>query len=333
MPSALHRLARRPAKYARHNAAAALMRRCSCPNVTVAASRWHDLWASLLPISDSCIRPLAQLLSAALHMAAEASELEGRISNSGQADSSRFGLRGGTPLPEDCENGNDDEEERRRCAHQCEDGGGRRLEASSAAHAAAYVQAALGIFEKVVQESEARGPAGTDEHDKLVPSWGVNSSVGGLGQALPSFCREVVRAATRRHLALVTPEVGEWCSVGGLGTMVDHLSTALAARGSEVSVIAPAYDCFASRWAGLPALLELSVPLGRETAFCRVRSIVQRGVSLSSRVPAALCRSLPVGGRVRPTLARCATSPRGVAAPLTACHAAPPAIARLRHLE
>ena len=47
-----------------------------------------------------------------------------------------------------------------------------------------------------------------------------------------------------------------------------------------MSVIAPAYDCFSSRWASLPALLELSVPLGQRAARCRVRCVVQRRVHL-----------------------------------------------------
>ena len=47
-----------------------------------------------------------------------------------------------------------------------------------------------------------------------------------------------------------------------------------------MSVIAPAYDCYASRWGSLPALLEFNVPLGHEIARLRVRFVVQRGVSI-----------------------------------------------------
>ena len=56
----------------------------------------------------------------------------------------------------------------------------------------------------------------------------------------------------RRRLVFVTPEMGRWASVGGLGVMVSHLSTALAAHGAEPSVIVPAYQCYTSRWAHIP---------------------------------------------------------------------------------
>ena len=41
----------------------------------------------------------------------------------------------------------------------------------------------------------------------------------------------LISSATRRQVVFVTPEVGAWCSVGGLGTMVDHLSSALVELG------------------------------------------------------------------------------------------------------
>lgn len=41
---------------------------------------------------------------------------------------------------------------------------------------------------------------------------------------------------------LITPELGKWSTVGGLGVMVDNLSKALAKQGEEVIVISPYYD-------------------------------------------------------------------------------------------
>ena len=41
---------------------------------------------------------------------------------------------------------------------------------------------------------------------------------------------------------IITPELGKWSTVGGLGVMVDNLSKALANQGQEVIVISPYYD-------------------------------------------------------------------------------------------
>ena len=46
------------------------------------------------------------------------------------------------------------------------------------------------------------------------------------------------------------PEVGTWCTVGGLGVMVHSLSQALVERGLPVLVIAPAYNSCAAQWQG-----------------------------------------------------------------------------------
>ena len=43
-------------------------------------------------------------------------------------------------------------------------------------------------------------------------------------------------------IVLITPELGKWSTVGGLGVMVDNLSKALARQGQEVMVISPYYD-------------------------------------------------------------------------------------------
>lgn len=43
-------------------------------------------------------------------------------------------------------------------------------------------------------------------------------------------------------IVLITPELGKWSTVGGLGVMVDNLSKALAKQGQEVIVISPYYD-------------------------------------------------------------------------------------------
>lgn len=43
-------------------------------------------------------------------------------------------------------------------------------------------------------------------------------------------------------ICFVTPEIGRWSTIGGLGVMVDELTLGLAALGQEVIVISPYYD-------------------------------------------------------------------------------------------
>ena len=62
--------------------------------------------------------------------------------------------------------------------------------------------------------------------------------------------------------------------------MIDHFSAAMAGAGFKVSVIAPAYACFRQRWAQLPKLLELQVPIDDRLVTVRVRSIHERHVTV-----------------------------------------------------
>ena len=43
-------------------------------------------------------------------------------------------------------------------------------------------------------------------------------------------------------IVFVTPELGKWSTVGGLGVMVDELTTSLADMGADVTVVSPFYD-------------------------------------------------------------------------------------------
>lgn len=43
-------------------------------------------------------------------------------------------------------------------------------------------------------------------------------------------------------IAFITPEIGKWSTVGGLGVMVDELSKELAKIGEEVIVVSPYYE-------------------------------------------------------------------------------------------
>ena len=42
-------------------------------------------------------------------------------------------------------------------------------------------------------------------------------------------------------ICFITPEIGRWSTIGGLGVMVDELTQGLAALGQEVIIISPYY--------------------------------------------------------------------------------------------
>ena len=56
------------------------------------------------------------------------------------------------------------------------------------------------------------------------------------------IAQDLLKANELGPIVLVTPELGKWSTVGGLGVMVDNLSKALAKQGEEVIVISPYYD-------------------------------------------------------------------------------------------
>ena len=56
------------------------------------------------------------------------------------------------------------------------------------------------------------------------------------------LANEVLKQNQLQPIVIVTPELGKWSTVGGLGVMVDNLSKALAKQGQEVIVISPYYD-------------------------------------------------------------------------------------------
>ncbi len=52
----------------------------------------------------------------------------------------------------------------------------------------------------------------------------------------------IIRSNMLGPIAFVTPEIGRWSTVGGLGVMVDELSQGLAKLGQEVIIISPYYE-------------------------------------------------------------------------------------------
>lgn len=65
------------------------------------------------------------------------------------------------------------------------------------------------------------------------------SRVGGLRGEI---AQGLLKANALGPIVLITPELGKWSTVGGLGVMVDNLPKALAKQGEEVIVISPYYD-------------------------------------------------------------------------------------------
>jgi len=52
----------------------------------------------------------------------------------------------------------------------------------------------------------------------------------------------IIKSNMLGPIAFVTPEIGRWSTVGGLGVMVDELSQGLAKLGQEVIMISPYYE-------------------------------------------------------------------------------------------
>ena len=56
------------------------------------------------------------------------------------------------------------------------------------------------------------------------------------------ICREIRDYNVMGPIVFVTPEVGKWSTVGGVGVMVDELTQNLAALNLDVHVVSPYYN-------------------------------------------------------------------------------------------
>ena len=63
-----------------------------------------------------------------------------------------------------------------------------------------------------------------------------------MGASLKGYITGMLSGNTLGPIAFVTPEIGAWSSVGGLGVMVDELSKELVRLGEEVYIITPYYE-------------------------------------------------------------------------------------------
>ena len=70
-----------------------------------------------------------------------------------------------------------------------------------------------------------------------------------LISSFSSYCRKSQTEISKKILSVnklglicfITPEIGKWSSIGGLGVMVDELTQGLAALGQEIIIISPYY--------------------------------------------------------------------------------------------
>lgn len=59
---------------------------------------------------------------------------------------------------------------------------------------------------------------------------------------IAALATEIIHQNQLESIVIITPELGKWSTVGGLGVMVDNLSKALAKQGQNIIVISPYYD-------------------------------------------------------------------------------------------
>ena len=55
------------------------------------------------------------------------------------------------------------------------------------------------------------------------------------------ICKKIINLNKLGPICFITPEIGRWSSIGGLGVMVDELTQGLATLGQEVIIISPYY--------------------------------------------------------------------------------------------
>ncbi|KAM9964867.1 hypothetical protein ACTFIW_004659 [Dictyostelium discoideum] len=59
---------------------------------------------------------------------------------------------------------------------------------------------------------------------------------------IPKICREILQHNTLGPIVFVTPEIGRFSTVGGVGVMLDELTRSLQLLGCEVHIISPYYN-------------------------------------------------------------------------------------------
>ena len=82
----------------------------------------------------------------------------------------------------------------------------------------------------------------TEKHDSSMNTHRNQALLDALQRNSSPFIQAVYQQNKLGPIVIITPELGKWSTVGGLGVMVDNLSRSLANQGQEVIVISPYYD-------------------------------------------------------------------------------------------
>eukprot|EP01138_Halocafeteria_seosinensis_P003736 gb/GECG01003819.1/.p1 GENE.gb/GECG01003819.1/~~gb/GECG01003819.1/.p1 ORF type:complete len:2286 (+),score=259.53 gb/GECG01003819.1/:1-6858(+) len=68
------------------------------------------------------------------------------------------------------------------------------------------------------------------------------SSKNNVEEPVKQFASSILKLNNACPIVFVTPELGKWSTVGGLGVMIDELTVGLAQLGADVTVVSPYYD-------------------------------------------------------------------------------------------
>lgn len=102
---------------------------------------------------------------------------------------------------------------------------------------------ALHILSKSLKEISVNDSIERIERIKDQPnSSKINNELFSYTQEIKKSIDEVIKENTLKSIVFVTPELGRWSTVGGLGVMVDELSQGLVNEGRDVIMVAPYYD-------------------------------------------------------------------------------------------
>jgi glycogen synthase len=91
-------------------------------------------------------------------------------------------------------------------------------------------------------ESLGAGPAASTALIAVSASDAAPSALLSRERAVLSLAGRLLWSNTVSPIVFITPELGKWSTVGGLGVMVDELSIGLAELGAEVVCISPYYN-------------------------------------------------------------------------------------------
>lgn len=122
----------------------------------------------------------------------------------------------------------------------CEECGGRiRLSMSSVVESATVKER---LFRELLFYASFIYNGKTEKHPLTLFTDRNQLLLDTLERSPSPFLQRITQQNTLQTILIITPELGKWSTVGGLGVMVDNLSRSLANQGQRVVVISPYYD-------------------------------------------------------------------------------------------